>query len=194
MADSLTFMQEETGKTKAAEEVDSPAHMDQEAPVKKETRLAEEEMKAGDQLAAKEKEDGDHGKERPNRVGDDAKATEELAEKEKEVRVLINSVKDRVPADKIRDLMALPAATVRFAARKILELTIDVPDWARADAELVAEIEKSSVADQWTRIMKDAETEGNFVWCPLVVVAELPLAEQAKAQKLVPWLCWKFFL
>ena len=165
MADSLTFMQEETGKTTAAEKVDSPAHMDQEAPVKEETRLAEEEMKAGDQLA-----------------------TEELAEKEKEVRVLTDSVKDRVPADKMRDLMALPAATVRVAVRKISELTIDVPHWARADAELVAEIEKSSVADQWTRIMKDAETEGNFVWCPLVVVAELPLAEQAKAQKLVPWL------
>ena len=112
----------------------------------------------------------------------------ELAEKEKEVRVLTDSVKDRVPADKMRDLMALPAATVRVAVRKISELTIDVPHWARADAELVAEIEKSSVADQWTRIMKDAETEGNFVWCPLVVVAELPLAEQAKAQKLVPWL------
>ena len=161
----MTFMQEETGKTTAAEKVDSPAHMDQEAPVKEETRLAEEEMKAGDQLAR-----------------------EELAEKEKEVRVLTDSVKDRVPADKMRDLMALPAATVRVAVRKISELTIDVPHWARADAELVAEIEKSSVADQWMRIMKDAETEGNFVWCPLVVVAELPLAEQAKAQKLVPWL------
>ena len=54
MADSLTFMQEETGKTTAAEKVDSPAHMDQEAPVKEETRLAEEEMKAGDQLAREE--------------------------------------------------------------------------------------------------------------------------------------------
>ena len=73
--------------------------------------VAEEEMKARDQLAEKEKDDGDHGKEglKLGLVEDQMKASE-LVEKEKQVRVLTDSVKDRVPAQKMSGLMSLPAA------------------------------------------------------------------------------------
>ena len=163
-------MQEETQKTKAAEKevegiVDSPV-------------LGEE----GDQA------NGKRG--RTTCAEEEMCASEQAAQKEKELRALIDSIKSRVPSGKVRELMALPAAAVRVAVRKIGEMAIHVPDWAQEDAQLVGGIQRSSVGDQWTRIMKDAQTEGNFVWSPLVVVAELPLAEQAKAQKLVSCLCW----
>ena len=170
MADSPAPMQEETQKTKAAEKevegiVDSPVLGEEGDQAKGDAKLVEEEMRA----------------------------SEQVAQKEQEFMALIDSIKGRVPSGKMRELMALPAAAVRVAVRKIGEMAIHIPDWAQEDAQLVGEIQRSSVGDQWARIMKDAETEGNFVWSPLVVVAELPLAEQAKAQKLVSCLCWAVF-